>query len=90
MTFYQELQLNSAGSKALIRITEDKKERRRHILIYNFKVYLVVAFCFAAVTLAWLCCWLSLCCARLILGSTPPTVCCVLREFFPFSWLAPG
>ena len=23
----------------------------RHILIYNFKVYLVVAFCFAAVTL---------------------------------------
>ena len=50
MTFYQELQLNSAGSKALIRITEDKKERRRHILIYNFKVYLV-AFCLAAVTL---------------------------------------
>ena len=42
MTFYQELQLNSAGSKTLIRITEDKKERRRHILIYNFKVYLVV------------------------------------------------
>lgn len=51
MTFYQELQLNSAGSKALIRITRDKKERMRHILIYNFKVYLVVAFCFAAVTL---------------------------------------
>ena len=51
MTFYQELQLNSAGSKALIRITRDKKERIRHILIYNFKVYLVVAFCFAAVTL---------------------------------------
>ena len=25
MTFYQELQLNSAGSKTLIRITEDKK-----------------------------------------------------------------
>ena len=51
MTIYQELQLNSAGSKALIRITKDKKERRRHILIYNLKVYLVVAFCFAAVTL---------------------------------------
>lgn len=51
MTFYQELQLNSAGSKALIRRTEDKKERFHHILIYNFKVYLVVAFCFAAVTL---------------------------------------
>ena len=42
--------INSAGSKALIRITRDKKERMRHILIYNFKVYLVVAFCFAAVT----------------------------------------
>ena len=51
MTFYQELQLNSAGSKTLIRITQDKKERIRHILIYNFKVYLVAAFCFAAVTL---------------------------------------
>ena len=51
MKFYQELQLNAAGSKALIRITEDKKERKRHVLIYNFKVYLVVAFCFAAVTL---------------------------------------
>ena len=51
MTFYQELQLNSAGSKQLIRAAKDKKERFRHILIYNFKVYLVVAFCFAAVTL---------------------------------------
>lgn len=50
MTFYEELQLNSAGSKQLIQNSEDKKERRRHILIYNFKVYLVLAFCFAAVT----------------------------------------
>lgn len=50
MTFYQELQLNSAGSKQLIKSTEDKKERRRHILIYNVKVYLVVAFCIAVVT----------------------------------------
>ena len=51
MTFYQELQLSSAGSKNLIRSTTDKKEKRRHILIYNFKVYLVVAFCVAFVTL---------------------------------------
>ena len=51
MTFYQELQLSSTGSKQLIRNTTDKKEKRRHILIYNFKVYLVVAFCFALVTL---------------------------------------
>ena len=47
MTFYQELQLSSAGSKNLIKNTQPiTKERRRHILIYNFKVYLVMAFCF--------------------------------------------
>ena len=51
MTFYQELQLSSAGSKQLIKNTTDKKEKRRHILIYNFKVYLVMTFCFALVTL---------------------------------------
>ena len=45
MTFYQELQLSSVASKQLIKATEDKKERYRHILIYNFKVYLVMAFC---------------------------------------------
>lgn len=37
MTFYQELQLSSTGSKQLIKNTTDKKEKRRHILIYNFK-----------------------------------------------------
>ena len=51
MTFYQELQLSSVGSKQLIHSTTDKKEKRRHILIYNFKVYLVMAFCVAVVTL---------------------------------------
>lgn len=50
MTFYQELQLSSAGSKQLIRNTSDPKEKRRHILIYNFKVYLVMAFCVAVVS----------------------------------------
>ena len=50
MTFYQELQLSSVGSKQLIKNTTDKKEKRRHILIYNFKVYLVMAFCVAVVT----------------------------------------
>lgn len=44
MTFYQELQLSSTGSKNLIKTTTDPKERRRHIVIYNFKVYLVTAF----------------------------------------------
>ena len=50
MTFYQELQLSSVASKQLIKATEDKKERRRHILIYNFKVYLVMAFCVAVIS----------------------------------------
>lgn len=51
MTFYQELQLSSVGSKQLIKNTTDSKEKRRHILIYNFKVYLVMAFCVAVVSL---------------------------------------
>lgn len=51
LRFYDELQLSSLGSKQLIQTTQDKKEKRRHILIYNFKVYLVVAFCFAVVTI---------------------------------------
>ena len=50
MTFYQELQLSSVGSKQLIKNTTDPKEKRRHILIYNFKVYLVMAFCVAVVS----------------------------------------
>ena len=30
MTFYQELQLSSAGSKQLIKNTKDAKEKRKH------------------------------------------------------------
>ena len=30
MTFYQELQLSSTGSKELIKKTTDPKEKRRH------------------------------------------------------------
>ena len=37
MTFYQELQLNQAGSKALIRSCTDKKEKMRHTAILSFK-----------------------------------------------------
>ena len=33
MTFYQELQLSSTGSKQLIKNTTDKKEKTRHIFI---------------------------------------------------------
>lgn len=51
MTFYQELQLNQGGSKALIRGTKDKKEKWRHIFIYNLKVYLTILFCLVFITL---------------------------------------
>lgn len=42
MTFYQNFS-SSTGSKQLIKNTADKR-KRRHILIYNFKVYLVGIF----------------------------------------------
>lgn len=51
MNFYQQLQLSSIGSKQWIKSADDPKEKRNRIFIYNFKVYLVVAFCFAVVTL---------------------------------------
>lgn len=49
MTIYQELQLNAAGSKALVRNAKDKKEKGRHMLIYLCKVLLTLAFCMAVV-----------------------------------------
>ncbi len=49
MTFYQELQLNQAGSKALIRSCESKKEKRKHIAIYLFKIFITMVFCMAVV-----------------------------------------
>lgn len=49
MTFYQELQLNQAGSKALIKASKSKKEKHRHIAVYLFKILLTVAFCTAFV-----------------------------------------
>ena len=88
MTFYQELQLSSTGSKNLIKTTTDPKERRRHILIYNFKVYLVMAFCFVFVTLfsktVWpvsLFFWRFSCFARQTLASVPHMDCYALPEF---------
>lgn len=44
------MQLNSAGSKNLIRSTADPKEKRRWTLVYLAKIFLTVAFCFAFVT----------------------------------------
>lgn len=49
MTFYQELQLNQAGSKALIRHSATKKEKLRHTAVYMFKVALTLGFCMAFV-----------------------------------------
>lgn len=50
MTVYEELQLNAAGSKALIKNAETKEEKRRHLLIYVFKVFITMVFCMAVVT----------------------------------------
>lgn len=49
MTVYQELQLNAAGSKALVRNSKDKKEKMRHMLIYLFKVVITLVFCMSVV-----------------------------------------
>ena len=46
MTFYQELQLNQAGSKKLIRQSETMKEKIRHTVIYLMKIAITVTFCF--------------------------------------------
>ena len=49
MTFYQELQLNQAGSKKLIREAQGYKEKLRHIAIYLFKIFITLVFCMAFV-----------------------------------------
>lgn len=54
LTIYQAMQLNSAGSKNLIRSTTDPKEKRKWILAYLAKIFLTVIFCFAFVTVTTL------------------------------------
>lgn len=49
MTFYQELQLNQAGSKALIRNSATNREKVRHTWIYLAKIAITMAFCMAFV-----------------------------------------
>ena len=51
MTFYQELQLNQAGSKALLKRSETMKEKIYHMLVYLVKIAVTMAFCFAFVTI---------------------------------------
>lgn len=45
MTFYQELQLNQAGSKSYISSFESMKDKWKHSGIYLFKIFLNIAFC---------------------------------------------
>lgn len=49
MTFYQELQLNQAGSKAIIRNSATNREKVRHTWIYLAKIAITMAFCMAFV-----------------------------------------
>ena len=51
MTFYQELQLNQAGSKNLLKKSETVKEKSYHILVYLVKIAVTMAFCFLFVTI---------------------------------------
>lgn len=50
MNFYQELQLNQALSKAVIRNASSKKEKAYHIGVYLFKIFITMIFCVAFVT----------------------------------------
>lgn len=50
MTFYQELQLNQAGSKKIIKESKTNKEKVYHIMVYLLKIMITVAFCFVFVT----------------------------------------
>ena len=49
MTFYQELQLNQAASKELIRNSQNNKEKLKHWLIYLFKIFITMIFCMSFV-----------------------------------------
>lgn len=50
MTFYQELQLNQAGSKEMLRKSETVKEKAYHMLVYLAKIAITMTFCFGFVT----------------------------------------
>ena len=50
MTFYQELQLNQAGSKSLLKNSKTMKEKLYHAFVYMVKIAVTMVFCFAFVT----------------------------------------
>lgn len=49
LTFYQELQLNQALSKQVIRNSATVRERLYHLAVYLLKIALTMAFCFGFV-----------------------------------------
>ena len=51
MTFYQELQLNQAGSKNLLKKSETLKEKLYHMWVYLVKIVATMAFCFCFVSI---------------------------------------
>ena len=51
MTFYQEIQVNQAGSKKIIRESASQREKLYHIAVYLTKIAITVAFCFIFVSL---------------------------------------
>ena len=51
MTFYQELQLNQAGSKKLLKKSETLKEKLYHMWVYLVKIAVTMAFCFFFVSI---------------------------------------
>ena len=51
MTFYQELQLNQAGSKAVIKNAAGRREKLHHTCIYMCKIAITMIFCMCFVML---------------------------------------
>ena len=51
MTFYQELQLNQAGSKLMSQEAVGRRAKAWHLLVYLVKILLTMVFCVAFVTL---------------------------------------
>ena len=49
MTFYQELQLNQAGSKLMIQEAVGRRAKAWHLLVYLVKILLTMVFCVAFV-----------------------------------------
>lgn len=44
MTFYQELQLNQAGSKSLLKKSKTMKEKLYHAFVYMVKIAVTMVF----------------------------------------------